>query len=38
MQLKREWLIKFDKLTKKYDIRKIKKYIHWYTNKRIKKS
>lgn len=36
-QLKREWLIQFDKLTKKQAGEEIKKYIHWYNNERIQK-
>lgn len=36
-QLKREWLIQFDKLTRKQAAKEIKKYIHWYNNERIQK-
>ena len=36
-QLKSEWLVQFDKLTKKQAIEEIKKYVHWYNNERIQK-
>jgi transposase InsO family protein len=36
-QLKREWLIQFDKLTKKQAVEEIKKYVHWYNHERIQK-
>ena len=36
-QLKREWLVQFDKLTKKQAVEEIKKYIHWYNHERIQK-
>lgn len=37
MQLKREWLVQFEKLTKKQAKEEIKEYIHWYNNERIQK-
>lgn len=37
MQLKREWLCQFDKLTKKEAAKEIKKYVYWYNNERIQK-
>lgn len=37
MQLKREWLCQFDKLTKKEAEKEIKKYVHWYNNEHIQK-
>ena len=37
MQLKHEWLVQFDKLTKKQAAEEIKKYVHWYNNERIQK-
>ena len=36
-QLKREWLIQFDRLTKKQAKEEIEKYVHWYNNERIQK-
>ncbi|HHX68930.1 MAG TPA: IS3 family transposase [Gallicola sp.] len=37
MQLKREWLIQFDKLTKEQAKKEIEKYVNWYNNERIQK-
>ncbi len=37
MQLKREWLVQFDNLTKKQAMEEIKKYVYWYNNERIQK-
>lgn len=37
MQLKREWLIQFDSLSKTQAKEEIKKYVHWYNNERIQK-
>ena len=37
MQLKREWLIQFDQITKKQAKEGIKKYIQWYNHERIRK-
>lgn len=37
MQLKREWLIQFDNLTKKQAKEEIKKYVQWYNHERIQK-
>ena len=37
MQLKREWLIQFDNLTKKQAKEEIKKYVQLYNHERIQK-
>lgn len=36
-QLKHEWLVQFDKLTKKQATLEIKKYVQWYNTERIQK-
>lgn len=36
-QLKHEWLCQFKNLTRKQAAKEIKKYVHWYNNKRIQK-